>query len=630
MLRKAKKSFAIRQISISFALTKNKLFMKTKQTLLFLSLILLWSVQFKSNIRNTELIFSENYSEMMSIKKDTIKDPELPAITNYFQIGANLGYDIPDVKNHLAYAEIQNGLKFGVNLNYYWKYFGVGFDVDYFQNNMKNLYPTTNLKYGATSLNNLQNTEGKISRLFFGVGPNFKTNEAKKISAELYGRIGLANISGGELLLKDNTANVTLNKYNGFDSKSLLSFKGGLNLLFNIKENVALSLGGYYIKHQKTTELLSGSSYSAYREFTNANNTNNVTDNVKYRNKECNCDFDSYGVTLGLNYRFGIKKKQNNALPIDESQKTQSKDNNSILVNTLDKITNERLADVNVNLYDSGGQLIGNKITDASGIVSFENLPYDTYSITSTFYGEPLENATIESAEFDKNPAAFKNLYFTQKQIIVRGNITDCNTHAPIGNALIYAESSNPEYNKTAKSDANGNFILILQNNLRYRIYASKELYFSEIKEITTSKTVGGSVYMDLNICADNAGCGNKVTLNKIYYDFDKATLRMEAYPELNKLLQFLKDNPNANVELSSHTDARGSDEYNQRLSNERAKSVVDYLIANGITKSRLIAVGMGEKAILNQCVNGATCRDVEHEVNRRTEMKVICPDQKK
>lgn len=565
---------------------------------------------------------------MMSIKQDTvIIDSEEPAITNYFQIGANIGYDLPDVKNHLAYAEIQNGLKFGANLNYYWKYFGVGFDVDYFQNNMKNLYPTTNLKYGATSLNNLQNTEGKISRLFFGVGPNFKTNEAKKISAELYGRIGLANISGGELLLKDNTANVTLNKYNGFDSKSLLSFKGGLNVLFNIQEDVALSLGGYYIKHQKTTELLSGSSYTAYREFTNANNTNTVTDNVKYRNTECNCDFDSYGITLGLNYRFGIKKKKIEPEPIIEIPKSQD---NTIIVNTFDKITNERLAGVKVNLLDSSGQLIGEETTDETGSLTFENLPYDTYTINSAFYGEPLEIATVDSTEFDESPVVYKNIYYTQNHVIVRGNITDCKTHAPLENALIYAESNNPEYNKTAKSDANGNFTLILQNNLRYRIYASKELYFSEIKEITTSKTVGGSVYMDLNICADNAGCGNKVTLNKIYYDFDKATLRMEAFPELNKLLQFLKDNPNANVELSSHTDARGSDEYNQRLSNERAKSVVDYLIANGITKSRLIAVGMGEKAILNQCVNGATCRDVEHEVNRRTEMKVICPDQKK
>jgi outer membrane protein OmpA-like peptidoglycan-associated protein len=81
---------------------------------------------------------------------------------------------------------------------------------------------------------------------------------------------------------------------------------------------------------------------------------------------------------------------------------------------------------------------------------------------------------------------------------------------------------------------------------------------------------------------------------------------------------------PDMVIELSSHTDAQGSDKYNERLSQRRAQSAVDWLIDRGVDPKRLVARGYGESVILNQCVNGVTCTDDEHRVNRRTEFKIL------
>lgn len=89
-------------------------------------------------------------------------------------------------------------------------------------------------------------------------------------------------------------------------------------------------------------------------------------------------------------------------------------------------------------------------------------------------------------------------------------------------------------------------------------------------------------------------------------------------------LVIFLQENPNAFIEIGSHTDSRGSTESNQKLSERRARSVVEYLITKGISKERLLAVGYGETKPLNECVDGVKCSENEHLANRRTEFKVF------
>lgn len=95
---------------------------------------------------------------------------------------------------------------------------------------------------------------------------------------------------------------------------------------------------------------------------------------------------------------------------------------------------------------------------------------------------------------------------------------------------------------------------------------------------------------------------GKTFVLRNIYYDFDKCNIRNDASKELDHLVDILKQYKNMTIELSSHTDQRGTDAYNLKLSQCRAESAVDYLIKRGIDKSRLTAVGYGKSRLLQDC----------------------------
>lgn len=117
---------------------------------------------------------------------------------------------------------------------------------------------------------------------------------------------------------------------------------------------------------------------------------------------------------------------------------------------------------------------------------------------------------------------------------------------------------------------------------------------------------------------------GTLVELKDIYYDFDKWYIRVESEPQLNKVLKFMIDNPEAVAEIGSHTDSRATDEYNNVLSQKRAQSVVDWLVKRGVSKSKIKAVGYGESKLRNGCTNDIKCSEYEHQRNRRTEFRII------
>ena len=126
------------------------------------------------------------------------------------------------------------------------------------------------------------------------------------------------------------------------------------------------------------------------------------------------------------------------------------------------------------------------------------------------------------------------------------------------------------------------------------------------------------------NIDLDSIQIGKKFVIPNIYYDFDKSAIRPEAAKVLDKLAIFLKDNPAVKVELGSHTDVRGSDAYNMTLSDSRAESAVRYLVGKcGVGKANITWKGYGETELVNTCVNGSNCSESDHQLNRRTELKI-------
>ena len=135
---------------------------------------------------------------------------------------------------------------------------------------------------------------------------------------------------------------------------------------------------------------------------------------------------------------------------------------------------------------------------------------------------------------------------------------------------------------------------------------------------------------MKLILCVNELKVGSTFVLNNIYYDFDKCNIRQDASVDLDHLVEIMRNYPNMEIELSSHTDQRGTDAYNNKLSQCRAESAVDYIVSKGISKSRITAVGYGKTKPIEDCTKIKGCPTTSqgdcpcHQKNRRTEIKIL------
>jgi outer membrane protein OmpA-like peptidoglycan-associated protein len=179
----------------------------------------------------------------------------------------------------------------------------------------------------------------------------------------------------------------------------------------------------------------------------------------------------------------------------------------------------------------------------------------------------------------------------------------------------------------TLLSDKDGKFSSPLKFDRDYKITAVKNPYFTANTTVTTRNlfldTDNPNLLVETQIALQKIEKDKEIVLENIYYDYDKWNIRPDAIPTLNELTATLQDNPKIKIELSSHTDCRGNDAYNQTLSQKRAESVVQYLISKGIAPERLEAKGYGESNPIALC-DCKKCTEEEHQKNRRTAFKVI------
>ncbi len=182
---------------------------------------------------------------------------------------------------------------------------------------------------------------------------------------------------------------------------------------------------------------------------------------------------------------------------------------------------------------------------------------------------------------------------------------------------------------KETTSDAEGKFSFSLDTASTYSLVSEKQGFFTARQRITTVGKIPSQeelledvtdIRLKATLVLNEIVKEKPIVLENIFYDFDKADIRPDAALELDKLVQILKDNPGISIELSSHTDARGSDIYNLDLSQRRAESAVEYIISKGIERSRITAKGYGETRLVVRNAN----TDADHQRNRRTEFKVV------
>ncbi len=165
----------------------------------------------------------------------------------------------------------------------------------------------------------------------------------------------------------------------------------------------------------------------------------------------------------------------------------------------------------------------------------------------------------------------------------------------------------------------------------KYSIAIEKEGYQSNAKSFSTSteedhmNTLSIEITKELNKLIVRENGILKIKINRIYFDLNKAEIRPDAAQELNKIVDVMKEYPRMIIKIEAHTDARGSDAYNEKLSDKRAKATGDYIVSQGITANRIeTTIGYGEKILLNNCSNGVKCSNDAHDINRRSEFIIV------
>ena len=205
--------------------------------------------------------------------------------------------------------------------------------------------------------------------------------------------------------------------------------------------------------------------------------------------------------------------------------------------------------------------------------------------------------------------------------VLLSGNVYNQKTGKPLMASLVYEIL--PEGTIAGNGVSNpddGSFKMVLPYNNNYSIRATADKFFAQSENLNLDSLIQeGYVEVHKDLYLVPIEIGQVVRLNNVFFDFDKWDLRGESFLELNRVVKLLKENPAIVIEMSAHTDSRGSDEYNFRLSDNRARSVMDYILSKGIDPSRITSQGYGEAMPV-----ATNDTDDGRQLNRRVEFKIL------
>jgi outer membrane protein OmpA-like peptidoglycan-associated protein len=237
------------------------------------------------------------------------------------------------------------------------------------------------------------------------------------------------------------------------------------------------------------------------------------------------------------------------------------------------------------------------------------------------------------------------DLYFLKIKripVIIRGVIKDSNTKEFLSDATVSLLDENGQAIQTSLTRNDGQFEFEVNKGQQYTLKGMKESYSDNQTKVSTSdlhpnEVVLSEIFLEhqvevqvdhsptpINMEEENGVPLQVIELEYINYDLDKWNIRPDAAKILDRLVGTMKQFPDLEIRIESHTDSRGSDEYNLQLSKKRARAAFDYVVSKGIDPDRMIQQGYGETRLLNKCGNGVPCDEAQHEVNRRSIVKVV------
>lgn len=201
--------------------------------------------------------------------------------------------------------------------------------------------------------------------------------------------------------------------------------------------------------------------------------------------------------------------------------------------------------------------------------------------------------------------------------LFAKGRIFSNETQDLLPGSVVLRKDLTTNQTDTVVVSQNGEYVFLVLPNHKYRIEAKKEGFITAGFNLDTHNLYEGELL-------------NDIVLEEIYiekavplFDLNKSNIRPEAFRQLDKVVRTLKKYSSTTLNIGAHADSRGSKEYNKRLSEKRAATVVDYFVSKGIARSRIESHAFGEELILNRCSDGVECSEEDHSLNRRVEIKV-------
>ncbi|WP_055446179.1 OmpA family protein [Lacinutrix mariniflava] len=202
---------------------------------------------------------------------------------------------------------------------------------------------------------------------------------------------------------------------------------------------------------------------------------------------------------------------------------------------------------------------------------------------------------------------------------LIKGTTRDKISNEPLAKVVVTLLDEKGKVIERQTSNENGEYeFKDVGCDKTYTILAEKVIYRPDSKDITTSQESGEETIVDLFLTP--LIIDSEIVINPIFFDYNKSNVRPDAAYELENIVAVMREHPTMTIKIEAHTDSRGRDAYNEKLSDRRAKSTRDYLYTRGIEPDRIeSAIGYGESQLINGCSDGVKCTDEQHQENRRS-----------
>ncbi len=331
-----------------------------------------------------------------------------------------------------------------------------------------------------------------------------------------------------------------------------------------------------------------------------------------------------YKLALGNNTSNQFLYSINLSAPLKKSKRVKEAESNvskTVTVTINDEATGLPLPNAVVFLNGNDGTKQEVK-TDEEGKAIFKNVKPANYTITATLNGIDASVENITSKNFvGKKENVEVVLLHNDPRFTLVGNVVDKSIqNNPVGGTIVSATNTQSgNANTSTSKDDDGEFIIQLEPNSDFIVVGKKANFMSNIEAVTTKGlSRSATLYVKLELAVENAQ-GKSIVMKNITFVTASANINASSNTDLDKLVQFLKDNPDARLEIQGHTDDVGSAQSNLELSEQRAKAIVNYLESKGINSSMLEAKGLGSTSPIasNKTASGKA-------KNRRVEMKLI------